>query len=89
MDLKLIGEKVVEGDAAAVESLVRRALAEELPPLEIITQCLLPAMGEVGERFVEAARENSTKIVALSVLMTTTMPAMKRTIDALVGGALR
>ncbi len=168
MDLEVIGEKVVEGDAAAVESLVQQALAEEVPPLEIITRCLLPAMGEVGERFeraeffvpemiiasaamraglavlrplvvedqsgaigyaitgtvqgdvhdlgknlvgmmlegagfqvqdlgadvaperfVEAVREGRTEIVALSALMTTTMPAMKRTIEALEEAGVR
>lgn len=168
MDLKLIGEKVVGGDAAAVELLVQQAVAEEVPPLEIITRCLLPAMGEVGERFeraeffvpemiiasgamraglavlrplmvegqsgaigyaitgtvqgdvhdlgknlvgmmlegagfqvqdlgadvaperfVEAVREGKTEIVALSALMTTTMPAMKRTIEALEEGGVR
>lgn len=168
MDLKLIGEKVVGGDAAAVELLVQQAVAEEVPPLEIITRCLLPAMGEVGERFeraeffvpemiiasgamraglavlrplmvegqsgaigyaitgtvqgdvhdlgknlvgmmlegaglqvqdlgadvaperfVEAVREGKTEIVALSALMTTTMPAMKRTIEALEEAGVR
>jgi len=168
MDLKLIGEKVVGGDAAAVELLVQQAVAEEVPPLEIITRCLLPAMGEVGERFeraeffvpemiiasgamraglavlrplmvegqsgaigyaitgtvqgdvhdlgknlvgmmlegagfqvqdlgadvaperfVEAVREGRTEIVALSALMTTTMPAMKRTIEALEEAGVR
>jgi 5-methyltetrahydrofolate--homocysteine methyltransferase len=54
MDLKLIVEKVVEGDAASVELLVRQAVADGVPPLEIITRCLLPAMGEVGERFERA-----------------------------------
>lgn len=166
--MEVIGEKVVEGDAAAVESLVQQALAEEVPPLEIITRCLLPAMGEVGERFeraeffvpemiiasaamraglavlrplvvedqsgaigyaitgtvqgdvhdlgknlvgmmlegagfqvqdlgadvaperfVEAVREGRTEIVALSALMTTTMPAMKRTIEALEEAGVR
>jgi 5-methyltetrahydrofolate--homocysteine methyltransferase len=168
MDLKLISEKVVEGDAAAVELLVQRALAEEVPPLDIINSCLLPAMDEVGERFeraeffvpemiiasgamraglavlrplmvedesgvighaitgtvqgdvhdlgknlvgmmlegagfqvqdlgadvvperfVEAVREDRTQIVALSALMTTTMPAMKRTIGALEEAGVR
>jgi len=168
MDLKLIGEKVVEGDASAVGSLVRQAVADGVPPLEIITRCLLPAMSEVGERFeraeffvpemiiasgamraglavlrplvvedqsgaigyaitgtvqgdvhdlgknlvgmmlegagfqvqdlgadvspqrfAEAARESRTGIVALSALMTTTLPAMKRTIEALEQAGVR
>jgi 5-methyltetrahydrofolate--homocysteine methyltransferase len=34
------------------------------------------------EQFVEAAKEKGAHIVGISALMTTTMPAMKRTIDA-------
>jgi 5-methyltetrahydrofolate--homocysteine methyltransferase len=41
------------------------------------------------ERFVEAARDGKTGIVALSALMTTTMPAMRRTIEALGEAGLR
>ena len=35
------------------------------------------------EKFVEAAKEHSPEIVGLSALLTTTMPAMKTTVDAL------
>ncbi|MFQ5828286.1 MAG: corrinoid protein [Candidatus Methylomirabilia bacterium] len=41
------------------------------------------------EVFVEAVREHSAQIVGISALMTTTMPAMKRTIDALIKAGLR
>jgi 5-methyltetrahydrofolate--homocysteine methyltransferase len=41
------------------------------------------------EKFVEAARDNQTDIVALSALLTTTMPNMKNTIDALKQAGLR
>jgi 5-methyltetrahydrofolate--homocysteine methyltransferase len=41
------------------------------------------------EAFVTAARENGASIVGISALMTTTMPAMKRTIDALAEAGLR
>ena len=41
------------------------------------------------ERFVEAVRRDGTDIVAMSALMTTTMPAMRRTVDALVAAGLR
>jgi 5-methyltetrahydrofolate--homocysteine methyltransferase len=41
------------------------------------------------ERFVEAMRRDGTDIVAMSALMTTTMPAMGRTVDALVAAGLR
>jgi 5-methyltetrahydrofolate--homocysteine methyltransferase len=41
------------------------------------------------EKFVEAVREHQADIVGISALMTTTMPAMKRTIDALARAGLR
>jgi len=41
------------------------------------------------EKFVEAVREHHANIVGISALMTTTMPAMKRTIDALERAGLR
>ena len=36
-----------------------------------------------ADRFVEAAKENGADVVALSALLTTTMPAMKSTVEAL------
>jgi len=41
------------------------------------------------EKFVEAAREQGAQIVALSALLTTTMPAMKATIEAFSAAGLR
>src|SRR5262245_62228819 len=41
------------------------------------------------EVFVQAVQEHGATIVGISALMTTTMPAMKRTIDALVRAGLR
>ncbi len=41
------------------------------------------------ETFVQAVREHRAGIVGISALMTTTMPAMKRTIDALLAAGLR
>lgn len=41
------------------------------------------------EAFVEAAREKGAQIVGLSALLTTTMPAMKDTIEALKEAGLR
>ena len=43
-----------------------------------------------AEKFIEAMKENpDCKIVALSALLTTTMPAIKSTIDAIVASGLR
>ena len=41
------------------------------------------------EKFVEAVQAGGVDIVALSALLTTTMPSMKATIDALVSADLR
>lgn len=41
------------------------------------------------QKFVDAVREHHAQAVALSALLTTTMPAMKKTIDALAEAGLR
>src|SRR5438128_241760 len=41
------------------------------------------------EKFVEAVQEHKANIVGISALMTTTMPGMKRTIDALAKAGVR
>src|SRR5918911_1854411 len=41
------------------------------------------------EKFVEAVQQHGANIVGISALMTTTMPGMKRTIDALAKAGLR
>jgi 5-methyltetrahydrofolate--homocysteine methyltransferase len=41
------------------------------------------------EKFVEAVRQHDAQIVALSALLTTTMPSMKTTIEALTAAGLR
>jgi 5-methyltetrahydrofolate--homocysteine methyltransferase len=41
------------------------------------------------ERFVEAIKNTNAKILCMSALLTTTMPMMKRTIDALTESGLR
>jgi 5-methyltetrahydrofolate--homocysteine methyltransferase len=40
------------------------------------------------DKFVESVKENGAKICMMSALLTTTMPAMKRTIEALKKGGL-
>ncbi len=41
------------------------------------------------EKFIEGIRESGAQIVAMSALLTTTMPYMKRTIDALIEAGIR
>ncbi len=169
VDLKQIFEFTVAGNAPKVKELTQQALGEGVPPNEIITQYLIPAMAEVGDRFernefyvpelliaaramqgalailkplladtdlrpagrvvigtvkgdlhdigknlvsmmlqgagfeivdlgvdvtpdkfVAAAKQDGTPVVvALSALLTTTMPSMKSTIEALKAAGLR
>lgn len=42
-----------------------------------------------AEKFVEAVKESSAQIIAMSALLTTTMPGMKTTIDALKESGVR
>jgi 5-methyltetrahydrofolate--homocysteine methyltransferase len=51
MDLKPIFDAVVDGKFKAVEEGVRAALAEGVPADRILHEALIPAMGEVGQRF--------------------------------------
>jgi methylmalonyl-CoA mutase cobalamin-binding domain/chain len=41
------------------------------------------------EKFIEAIKEKKAQIVAISALLTTTMPAIKTTIDALAQAGVR
>ena len=41
-----------------------------------------------AEKFVEAAKQHNARIVGLSALLTTTMPAMKQTVEALKAAGL-
>jgi len=51
MDLKEIYESTIVGNAPKVKELVEQALAEGVAPGDIISNHLIPAMAEVGDRF--------------------------------------
>jgi 5-methyltetrahydrofolate--homocysteine methyltransferase len=51
MELQDIRDKTIVGDRNAVEQLVRQAFEEGVPPGEIISGYLIPALAEVGSRF--------------------------------------
>jgi corrinoid protein of di/trimethylamine methyltransferase len=161
-------EAILNGDASTAAATAREAIADGVPPLELVTRHMVPAMDEVGrrfeseeyfvpelllsaramkaalsllqplltasgaqpagrvvigtvkgdlhdigknlvasmfegggfdvvdlganvppERFVEAADVKKADIVALSALLTVTMPAMRRTIEAFTQAGLR
>jgi len=51
MDLKQIYEYTVLGNAPKVKEVAQQAVEQGVSPGEIITQYLIPAMAEVGDRF--------------------------------------
>jgi len=50
-DLRTLHNAILEGNAKQAAALTQEALAEGLPPLDIIQQAMVPAMDEVGRRF--------------------------------------
>jgi 5-methyltetrahydrofolate--homocysteine methyltransferase len=88
--------------AGGVEPVGRVAIGTVKGDLHDIGKNLVAAMLEGGgyevidlgvnvdpAKFVAAVKEKNARIVALSALLTTTMPAMKTTIDALKQAGIR
>ena len=50
-DLQKLYDAILSGDAKTSVAVTAQALAENIMPLEIITNYLIPAMDEVGKRF--------------------------------------
>jgi corrinoid protein of di/trimethylamine methyltransferase len=167
-DLQKLYDAVLNGDAKTAAAVTAEALSENVPPMELITKYMVPAMDEVGkrfeceeyfvpelllsaramkaaleplrpllaaagaqpagrvvigtvkgdlhdigknlvasmlegggfevvdlgadvppEKFIEAIKANGSNIVALSALLTVTMPSMKTTIEALKDAGVR
>jgi 5-methyltetrahydrofolate--homocysteine methyltransferase len=136
VDLSLVKQRLVKGDAQGTADGTRDALAEEVPAETILNEALIAGMEEVGDlfavlvgsgyepagkvimgtvegdlhdigkrlvgvmlegigfevldlganvssqRFVEAAKESGARLVGLSSLLTTTLPAMEETVRA-------
>lgn len=168
IDLKLLYEAVLNGDAKVAKTTTEEALAQGAEPLKLVQDHMMPAMAEVGrrfetneyfvpellisaramkgalelirpllaasgtepvgrvalgtvkgdlhdigknlvgamlegggyevidlgvnvspEQFIAAVKEKKANIVAMSALLTTTMPSMKTTIDALKQAGVR
>ena len=53
VDLNQLKQAIIEGEAGAARELTGQALAENVEPLEIVQQHLVPAMDEVGRLFEE------------------------------------
>ena len=50
-DLEKLHEAVLQGDWKTAAAVTKDAIAAGLAPLAIVTECLVPAMDEVGRRF--------------------------------------
>jgi corrinoid protein of di/trimethylamine methyltransferase len=50
-DLTKLYDAILNGDAKAAVAVTKEALAENVPPLELVTKHMVPAMDEVGRRF--------------------------------------
>src|SRR2546427_38093 len=82
-DFPTMARALILGDKDTVAKKTREGLDLAMEPKELIFKGLIPGMDVV------AVQEHSANIVGISALMTTTMPAMKRTIDALIKAGLR
>jgi 5-methyltetrahydrofolate--homocysteine methyltransferase len=167
-DIKPLYEAIVNGDARAAKTITDKALAAGMDPMKIVTDFMVPAMSEVGnkfecneyfvpelllaaramkaamepirpllvaagvepvgrvvvgtvkgdlhdigknlvaamlegggfevidlgvnvspEQFIQTVKDKNANIVAMSALLTTTMPAMKTTIEAMKQAGMR
>src|ERR1035438_8420922 len=50
-DLKKLYEAVLNGDSKTSVAITKEAIAENVDPMELITNHMIPAMDEVGRRF--------------------------------------
>jgi 5-methyltetrahydrofolate--homocysteine methyltransferase len=51
IDLKLLSEAVISGDATKARALTEQALKEGVPPIKLVDEYMVPSMDEVGRRF--------------------------------------
>jgi 5-methyltetrahydrofolate--homocysteine methyltransferase len=50
-DLQRLYDAVLNGDAKTASAIAQEALREGVPPLDLVTKYMVPAMDEVGRRF--------------------------------------
>jgi len=97
--LGILKPRLVEADVKSAGKVVAGTVKGDLHDIgkNLVTMMLEGAAFEIidlgtdvsPEKFVEAVRETGAQIVALSALLTTTMPSMKETIEALKAAGLR
>lgn len=97
--LSILKPKLVQADVKAVGKVVAGTVKGDLHDIgkNLVCMMLEGASFEIidlgsdvsPEKFVEAVQSHNADIVAMSALLTTTMPNMKVTIDALKAAGLR
>jgi len=97
--LSLLKPKLVQADVASAGKVVAGTVKGDLHDIgkNLVCMMLEGAAFEIidlgtdvpPERFVEAVRASGAQLLALSALLTTTMPNMKQTIEALQQAGLR
>jgi 5-methyltetrahydrofolate--homocysteine methyltransferase len=97
--LGILKPLLVEADVKSAGKVVAGTVKGDLHDIgkNLVTMMLEGAAFEIidlgtdvsPEKFVEAVRETGAQIVAMSALLTTTMPSMKDTIEALKAAGLR
>ena len=97
--LGILKPRLVEADVKSAGKVVAGTVKGDLHDIgkNLVIMMLEGAAFEIidlgtdvsPEKFVEAVRETGAQIVALSALLTTTMPSMKDTIEALEAAGLR
>ncbi len=97
--LGILKPRLVEADVKSSGKVVAGTVKGDLHDIgkNLVTMMLEGAAFEIidlgtdvsPEKFVEAVRETGAQIVAMSALLTTTMPSMKDTIEALKAAGLR
>jgi corrinoid protein of di/trimethylamine methyltransferase len=50
-DLQKLYDSILTGDRKAAVAVTNAAIAEGVPPMDLVSKCMVPAMDEVGRRF--------------------------------------
>jgi 5-methyltetrahydrofolate--homocysteine methyltransferase len=97
--LELLKPHMVEGDSASLGTVVIGTVEGDLHDIgkNLVAMLLQGAGFEVvnlgtgvtAAQFVAAVREHDAQIIGMSALLTTTLPRMKETIEALTAAGLR
>jgi 5-methyltetrahydrofolate--homocysteine methyltransferase len=97
--LELLKPHMVEGDSTSLGTVVIGTVEGDLHDIgkNLVAMLLQGAGFEVvnlgtgvtSARFVAAVREHDAQIIGMSALLTTTLPRMKETIEALTAAGLR